>query len=312
MLKKTLILFGIILVIILIFNNILMPWYVKHADLVDVPNVIGLNYLEAKKILEEAGLDVKQADVKYDETKPIGQVLDQNPLSNEKVKKNRRIYLTLCGGEQLIEVPKLIGKTVRDAKFTLEQRNLKIGEIVKKFTAEYPEDFVVSQIVQPGSKVKKSTKIDLIISNGQKIGDIIVPDLIGKKLQDARKLLEERKLKVGKITYQSSDIIPGQVIDQYPKKEKSAKENTPVDLFISKKMIEEEKSFEEGLNEETKVGKGNIKEPIEKDKKEGSDLTKEKVNEKIESSKPKESPDKPKEKIEKPKDKGDPKSNDKK
>ncbi len=193
MLKKFGILALIVVAVVLIFNSLVMPWYVKHSELVKVPNVTGLNFLDAKKVLEDSGLDVKQGDVRYDENKPIGLVLDQAPAKEEMVKKGRRVYLTICGGEQLIEVPRVIGKSERDARFTLVQRNLLVGEIVRKQTTEQPEDFVVSQIIQPGSKVKKGTKIDLIISNGQIAGDIIIPDLIGKKLVDAQKLLLDKE-----------------------------------------------------------------------------------------------------------------------
>jgi serine/threonine-protein kinase len=154
------------------------------------------------------------------------------------VKLGRRIYLIVCGGEQLVEVPKLTGRSLRDAKFSLEQRGLDVGEVVKKFSNELPEDAVISQVIQPGSKVKRTTKIDLILSNGPELGPIRIPDLVGKKLDEAKKLIESGKLKVGKITYQTSKDVPaGQVLDQYPKKDKSATENTPVDLFISKKPV---------------------------------------------------------------------------
>lgn len=220
-------------------------------------------------------------------------VLEQNPPNGETVKKGRRVYLTLCGGEQLVEVPRLVGKTERDARFTLEQRNLQVGEIVKKFTTEQPEDVVVSQIIQPGSKVKKNTKIDLIISNGQLLGDIMIPDVIGKKLNDAKKIIEERKLKVGKITYQPSDLEQGTVIDQYPKKEKSAKENTPVELFIAKKKTEKEKAVDVEGDVESTNGKDLKKENGDKTKQEN-----EKSKNKPDAQNPnKEKTDKPKEKT---------------
>ena len=299
MVKKLSILFLIILALLLIFNTILMPWYVKQASLVQVPSVSGLSFLDARKVLEDAGLDVKQGDIKYDETKPIGIVLDQNPMTGEQVKKGRRVYLTLCGGEQLIEVPKLVGKTERDARFTLVQRNLQAGEIVRKFTTEQPEDVVVQQIIQPGSKVKKSTKIDLIISNGQLLGDIYIPDVMGKKLNDAKKIIEERKLKLGKVTYQPSDLEPGTVIDQYPKKEKSAKENTPVDLFIAKKKLEKDKAMDV---------EGDVESANDKDKsKENTDKIKTDTELK---NKVKPDPQNPKDKTEKPKEKPPEKSTD--
>lgn len=238
MLKKVIITVVAVFALLFLFNSVLMPWYVKHTSTVEVPNVVGMNFLEAKAKMEEVGLEVKQGDVKYDEAKPIGLILDQNPPSGQEVKKDRRIYVTVCGGEQLIEVPKLHGKTLRDAKFTLEQRNLEIGEVVKKFSHELQEDYVLNQVIQPGMKVKKSTKVDLIVSNGPEMGSLRIPDLIGKKLEDAKKVISDNKLKIGKINYISSkDVAPGQILDQYPKKDKSATESTAVDLFVSKKFV---------------------------------------------------------------------------
>ncbi|MBM4158276.1 MAG: PASTA domain-containing protein [Ignavibacteria bacterium] len=249
MLKKLSILAGILVVLILLFNYLIMPIYVKHSRTVIVPNVIGMNFMEAKKILEDAGLDVKQGDIRYDETKPIGLVIDQNPQNQQEVKSGRRVYLTITGGEQLVDVPKLTGRTLRDAKFALEQRSLQIGEIAKKFSHEFAEDVVISQVIQPGSKVKKSTKIDLIVSNGPLLGNIIVPNFVGRNIDEVKKTIIEKKLKLGKITYQQSDQPPGQILDQYPKKDKSAKEDTSVDLVVAKKKTITEKPVEESTNE---------------------------------------------------------------
>jgi eukaryotic-like serine/threonine-protein kinase len=305
MIKKITFIAIAVIILMLVFNSLIMPWYVKHASLVKVPNVIGLQFNDARIALEKAGLDVKQGDVRYDESKPIGLVMDQNPTVDQMVKNGRRIYLTVCGGEQLVEVPKLVGRTLRDAKFTLEQRNLQVGEIVKKFTNEFPEDVVISQIVQPGSKVKKSSRVDLIISNGQQVGDIMIPDVIGKKLDEAKKLLEEKKLKVGKITYQASDLPVGQIIDQYPRKDKSAKDNTPIDLFIAKKKTTEkevqEVSSDNQENEKKSAEKIKAEEKQEKEKKEKSE--KDAVKDKQEKEKVKDKqPEKDKTK-EKPKEK---------
>ena len=93
--KKTgLIILGIIVIVVL-FNNLIMPWYVKHDTLVQVPSVIGLNYDEALKKLDDAGLEGIQGDIRYDATKPIGTVIDQNPPADRTVKDGRRIYLVV-------------------------------------------------------------------------------------------------------------------------------------------------------------------------------------------------------------------------
>lgn len=253
MIKKLLIFFGILFVLFFLVNNFIMPWYVKHSDTVKSPKVTGMNYLDAKKIIEEVGLEIIQGEMKYDENIPIGQILDQNPPADEIVKYGRRIYVTVCGGEQLSEVPNLKGRSLRDAKFALEQRGLKIGETVKKNTIEFPEDFVISQIIQPGSKVKKNTTLDLILSDGPVIGELKVPNITGKTLEDAKKIITESKLKVGKITYQTNNELPaGQIIDQYPKVDKSANENTEVDLFVARKKVIIKTDSDEDTGDELK------------------------------------------------------------
>jgi serine/threonine-protein kinase len=247
MLKKLMILFAALLFVFAIFNYLVMPLYVNHYETVKVPKLTGMNFVEAKNLVEQSGLDIKQADVKYDEKIPIGQVLDQNPPPDVMVKSGRRVYVTICGGEQLAEVPNLKGRSLRDAKFALEQRGLRVGETVRKNTNEFPQEVVLSQVVQPGSKVKRNTAIELIISDGPIVGDLRVPMVVGKNLDEAKKIITEGKLKVGKITYQTNNEIPaGQIVDQYPKADKSANESTSVELFVARKKVVIQKEEEEG------------------------------------------------------------------
>ncbi|MBN8568830.1 MAG: PASTA domain-containing protein [Ignavibacteria bacterium] len=307
--KRLLILFVGVIAMVLLFNSVIMPWYVKHTDTAKVPSVVGLNFLDAKKKIEAVGLEVKQGDIRYDENKPIGEIIDQNPPADQIVKYGRRIYLTVCGGEQLVEVPALHGRSLRDAKFTLEQRGLQVGETVRKNSNDVKEESVISQIIQPGSKVKRSTKIDLIISDGMIKGDLIVPDLIGKKLEDAKKLIADKKLKLGKITYQTNnDLPPGQIVDQYPKKDKTANENTAVDLFVSrkKKVETEEKPAVDNTPNDKKVPDADSGHDTKKEEKKVEKKTGDK-----EVTSPKNEPDTKKKEVEKKKG-VEPKKDDKK
>ena len=254
--KKILIGFGGLIVFVLIMNFVVMPTYVRHNTLVKVPSVIGLSYDEAKKKLDDAGLEGLQGDIRYDPSKPIGTVLDQNPPGEQTVKDGRRIYLIISGGEQLYDVPNLIGRTLREAKFILSQRNLQAQEVEFKPSVQYPAGIVLLQLEQAGSKVKKGTKIGVVVSAGMESGDIKVPDVTGKNLEEAKKLLLQSKLSIGKISYQpTTNVSINAVIDQYPKANSMAKENQRVDLFVNKEIktkiiIEGE---EDGLKETEQI-----------------------------------------------------------
>ncbi len=309
--KKILIVFGGAFIIILLFNYMVMPWYVKHNTLVKVPSVIGISFEEAKKKLDEAGLEGLQGDIRYDPSKPIGTVIEQNPPPEQVVKDGRRIYLIISGGEQLYDVPNLIGRSLREAKFMLSQRNLQAQEVEYKPSVQYPTGIVLSQLEQAGSKVKKGTLIGLVISTGMESGDIKVPDVTGKNVEEAKKLILQFKLSIGKINYQPASNIPlNAVIDQYPKANAMAKENQRVDLFVNREV--KKKIIIEGEGEEQKIDKIETdtedkemkKDEIKKDEKKKDEKPTKPTDKKDEKSKPSDK-DKKEEKKSAPKDKKD-------
>jgi serine/threonine-protein kinase len=192
-------------------------------------------------------------------------VLDQVPPPDQIVKDGRRIYLIISGGEQLYDVPNLIGRSLREAKFILAQRNLEAQEVEFKPSVQYPAGTVLLQLEQAGSKVKKGTKIGVVVSAGMETGDIKVPDVTGKNLEEAKKLLLQNKLAIGKISYQPTTTVSiNAVIDQYPKANSMAKENQRIDLFVNKEVkkkliIEGE---EDGLKESIETDES-LKDKIE-------------------------------------------------
>src|ERR1051325_6815159 len=153
-------------------------------------------------MLDENSLEGKQGDIRYDESKPIGMVIEQFPPAEQMVKDGRRIYLIVSGGEQLYDVPNLAGRSVREAKFILAQRNLELQEVSSKQSAQYPSGIVLEQVEQAGSKLKKGTKVGVVVSIGMESGDIKIPDLTGKNVDEAKKMLLAAKLQVGKVTSQ--------------------------------------------------------------------------------------------------------------
>jgi len=310
--KKIILIFGGAFVLVLLFNYLVMPWYVRHNTLVKVPSVVGLSFEEAKNKLDEAGLEGLQGDIRYDPSKPIGTVIEQNPPSEQVVKDGRRIYLVISGGEQLYDVPNLVGRSLREAKFMLSQRNLESQEVEYKPSVQYPTGIVLSQLEHAGSKVKKGTMIGLVVSTGMESGDIKVPELSGKNIEDAKKIILQYKLTVGKINYQPSTTVPiNSVIDQYPKANTMAKENQKVDLFINREP--KKKIIIEGEGEEQKIDKidpteedrEDKKDEIKKEDKKKDDKPTRPTDKKDEKTKPTDKDKKDDKKVTPPKDKKD-------
>ncbi len=231
--KKILLFLAAIIVLIIVLDNFIIPWYVSSPE-VKVPAVKGLNEQEAIQQLENANLEPIISDTTYDEKFAKGTIILQKPLGGEVVKEGRRIYLFISGGEPVVLVPNLKGKSLRDAKLSLERVGLKIGRI-EEVPSENPKNMIFDQEFTEGTKLKKGSSVGIYISQGETGGDIEIPDLVGKSLSEAEKILAEKSLEIGKINYQRSfSLLPNTVLDQYPSKGNLVEPGTPVDLFVTR------------------------------------------------------------------------------
>lgn len=242
-LKKVGIILIIFAVFLLFFDNIIMPIYVS-ADIVVVPNVVGLNEEKAKEILLDAGLNPMVGAKRYDEKFPKNSVMFQKPDPGAKVKESRRVYLFISSGETRISAPNLVNKTLREAKIVLEKSGLALGDTIS-VESDMPKNTIIDQTIVAGTSIPKGFKISVTVSRGAVQGEIRTPDLLGKSLSDAESILASLNLKIGRITYQPSiSLLPNTIIDQYPSSGNMIKSGESVDLFVtklaSKEIVEEE------------------------------------------------------------------------
>ena len=179
------------------------------------------------------GLEARQGETRVDKDHLAGIVIIQNPAQGSKVKKGRRIYLTISEGEQLVQVPNIRGRTLRDASFVLEREGLKLGAVEYQSSEESPPNTVIEQKVAPGTKVKRDIYVSVVISQGKTDRKVSVPDLRGKTLTEAGKILANNGLKLGNITYiPSTELLPNTVVDQFPRVSELVAFGQAIDLFV--------------------------------------------------------------------------------
>lgn len=232
--KKVLWILFVLIAVILLFDNVFLPWYVSSPN-ERVPDVVGKNEDEAVSMLKSQDLDPIVGDTTYDEKFPAGSIIFQRPRAGETVKEGRRVYLFVSGGEPVVHVPQLTGKSVRDAKFSLQRLGLKLGNIDQE-TSDYPKDMIYDQQFAEGTPIKRGGTVNVTVSSGRmQTGTIEVPDLVGKSLSEAQKILADSSLKVGKVNYQPSfSLLPNTVLDQYPSRGNKINPGDAVDLFVTK------------------------------------------------------------------------------
>ena len=155
----------VVLVIFLRLNT-------RHGDFIVVPDLIGKNIDEFESELAELDLQYIISDSgNYNPEFKINSVLDQLPAANAKVKQGRKIYLTLNASDfEMVEIPKITGITVRQARKTIESLGFIFGEI------EYVDDIARDEVISishdgnelnEGDYLKKTSVIDFELGNGK-------------------------------------------------------------------------------------------------------------------------------------------------
>ncbi|HTO92957.1 MAG TPA: PASTA domain-containing protein [Bacteroidota bacterium] len=220
----------------LLLNNLALPLYVNHGGTLAVPGVTGLPLADARAQLETAGLQAVEAETRPDPDHPPGTVIFQNPAAQAKVKPGRRVYLTMSGGEALVVVPQLRGRSLRDAKFALERYGLQLGAVSYEPSTVYPENTIVAQSLGADARAARGSRVSVSVSAGSAAsGGVSVPNVVGRTVNEAEKLLLAQKLTVGNITYQLSyELIPNTVVEQFPRAGESVPLGGKIDLFVVK------------------------------------------------------------------------------
>lgn len=162
-----------------------------------VPNIVGLNKKEAEKLLKDSNLKYIFQDT-YTSDNVKGQVISCNPDEGMVVKKNSVVTVVVSKGEAQVTVPNLINLNILVAKDEIINNKLTVGNITEEYSDTVPKDNVITQSPMYNTKCDVGEKINLVVSKGPENTMVKVPDLTGKSLEEAKKILEELDLKLGK------------------------------------------------------------------------------------------------------------------
>jgi len=237
----------LIIVLYVIFDQIIMPVYTRHGQEISVPDLTNLFYEDAREQLQQMGLEIVEEAKKFDVNNifPIGVVMTQNPKPDSKVKKGRRIYVIVSKGEPSIEMPDLVKRSERNAIFMLKNKGLQLGEISYDFSDIFPAGVVANQNIPPKTELKAGMFVDLTVSLGRFPEKFIVPDIVNRNLEDARKIIVGAGLTLGSISFElRDDLLPETVITQSIDANLEVTQGDTINLIVSKMPKQNEEKME--------------------------------------------------------------------
>ena len=198
----------IALVIGIVLLGILISYlqrYTEHGVEVEVTDVRGMVKEEAEPILADQGLMMVVIDSTYSDAVPFGTIVDQNPKPNSHAKHGRMVYVTInATTKRQVVMPNLQDMSYRQAETTLRGMGLRVDTIYDYEPSQYRDlvlDVKTNGVsVAPGEKIPIGTTVRLVVGFGRGTEQVEVPNVIGMKLLDARRMLLSHRLTVGAVT----------------------------------------------------------------------------------------------------------------
>ena len=203
---------------------------------VQIPELVGMSKEEAAKTVEEAGLIYEVVEEKFDSEIPSGFVISQDPayIANYTIKEKTTIKVVISKGQEIVTVPKVVGKEKEEAKQELEGLGL-IVEILEETSKTVEQGFVIKQSVNEKEKINVGETITITISSGTGIEQVQVPNLVGKTEEEAKNLITSSGLTLKQvIETEDSTKNNGTVLKQDLEVGSTVDKNTGITITVNK------------------------------------------------------------------------------
>lgn len=217
-----------------IFAISIYQTYFQIPAEVEVPVITGKELAKANDLLENVGLRLAIQESRHTTRHPNGVIISQDPAAGRKVRKERTILAVVSLGPELVDVPELKGKTLREARILLSNSRLRLGKVVYKEEKVGEPEQILEQKPGGGEKVAKGRAVDLQVQKGSSSATTRMPNWEGQPVYRMEDMLMGAHLQLGSVVWVFSDFVPrGEVVGQMPPKDQLVAYNSDVELQVS-------------------------------------------------------------------------------
>ena len=227
--KKKAVIAGCIFAVIILAA---LAFLLLPPRMVKAPDFTGLSVEQAQTLAEENKLKIKVTKYVNSATVTEGLICEQLVQPETEVEVRTEIEVYVSTGPKVVEVPEVVGYYEEEAKTVLKKENFVIKESVYEFNDKYDKDMVFQQNPAAGTMAAEGTEVTIYVSKGK--DTVSMPKILGMTLDEARTVLSQNGLSLGRITYDSSSTYSKDlVMKQSPTAYSTVDKNTAVDIVIS-------------------------------------------------------------------------------
>lgn len=199
-LKALVFVVGLILLV-----NILLGLITQHGKEISVPDFTNMSVSEARETAARKGMRVEVIDSVYVRRMQRGAVFTQTPAAGSKVKRGRRVLLTInTVVPKQVTMPHLVGYSMRQAKAELASRGLALGRLI--YVSDIATNNVLRQLyrnreIQQGASVESGAAIDLVVGLNSEDSRTYAPNTVGMRYLRAVDAVHDNSLNVSKLNF---------------------------------------------------------------------------------------------------------------
>ena len=207
--------------------------YEYVEQLVEVPNVVGLNEDNATTKLEKLNLVVNVKTTTCNKKTDDGKVKSQNPAAGKKVSEGSTVEIVVYKFSG-ITVPNVVGLDHDTAYQKIIDKGLYVKVIYEKTTNKSDDGKVKSQNPTAGTVVEIESQVTITVYTHEPPPPVVVPDLVGLTKNEAIQALKNKGLSFGNVSEEKGLKAnqDGKIQKQNPAAGASVEQGTAVDFTV--------------------------------------------------------------------------------
>lgn len=154
------------------------------------PNVIGRSLQESVAILSKQRLGIRLMREQEDVSMPEGIVLDQIPKSDNKIRQNQNVFVTVSKKPSLLVAPEFLGCNTKDIQTRAGRSEIDVLNI--DIFCSSPRNTCIAQYPCPGAQLVRK-RMTLCISNGS-FPLFIIPNFKGFLVDQVKDFLRSNDI----------------------------------------------------------------------------------------------------------------------
>ena len=215
----------------------------KGAGDITIPDLQGMSFDQAREKLKALGLSIGKISYESDSSKDDGVVISQGLQAGGKASKGATVDITINQTKStMVEIPNVVGMTIKEAKEALGN----LGLSISKISGSNEDSAVVTAVSPaPGSSVKRDESITLVgqPKDGKKDGanakqgttkgvvDVTVPN--GRASQHIKLVVIDDD--GGRVVYDGTNAPGDRIV-----KSVSGSGNVRVQVYLNNALVQEQ------------------------------------------------------------------------